>query len=145
MLVLLTLRCCQPSRHRCCPHGCAIRGAGTGARDNTSLACLRKLDAGALRDVGVSQGKVLDDRGWGPVVDGVALPKAPLDRIEAGGYNAKVPVLSGTNRDEVRVGAAPRSPGPTSPLSLTISPLSCNLQRLAQSDGVLSNCFRHRP
>jgi carboxylesterase type B len=66
------------------------------------LACLRQLDAATLRDVGVSQGALLPkDRGWGPVVDGVALPKAPLDLIDAGDYNAKAPVLAGTNRDEM--------------------------------------------
>ena len=69
---------------------------------STGLECLRALDAEKLRDVAIAQGALLPkDRGWGPVVDGVALSKTPLDLILDGDYNAKVPVLSGTNRDEM--------------------------------------------
>ena len=77
-----------------CQHG--------GSADPDGLACLRKLSPDALRDVAVSQGALLPkDRGWGPVVDGVALPQAPLDLIRAGAYNKAAPVVAGTNRDEM--------------------------------------------
>jgi para-nitrobenzyl esterase len=40
---------------------------------------------------------------WGPVIDGSnqGLPKRPLDMIQEGNY-AAVPLIIGTNKDEVR-------------------------------------------
>lgn len=59
----------------------------------SGLDCLLAMDATTVEKA--SSG------GWGPTVDDVSLSAAPTDLIAAGRYNNKVPVLIGSNRDEM--------------------------------------------
>ena len=59
----------------------------------SGLDCLLAMDAAAVEKA--SSGS------WGPTVDDVSLSAAPTDLIAAGRYNNKVPVLIGSNRDEM--------------------------------------------
>merc|ERR1712107_715026 len=45
---------------------------------------------------------------WGPSIDGVALPGFPQDLIADGSYDNEVPVLLGSNRDEMSYWMAKR-------------------------------------
>lgn len=65
------------------------------------LACLRGLDARKIHEVLPTKRGMLLEPGvwWGPVVDGVELPKLPLTAIRDGDF-ARVPLLLGANRDE---------------------------------------------
>lgn len=76
--------------------GCA--GSSSGA---DVLACLRaKPAAELLAALPMKRGLVLlPGIWWGPVVDGVELPREPLEQIRAGGF-ANVPLLLGAARDE---------------------------------------------
>ena len=76
----------------------AARLGCTGA---TTLACLRAKSplelAGALP---MKRGLILPPGvWWGPVVDGVVLPRSPLAQLRAGEF-ARVPVIVGANHDE---------------------------------------------
>ena len=59
----------------------------------SGLDCLLALDAAAVEAAAAG--------GWGPTVDGVSLTAAPAELIAAKKYNNKVPVLIGSNRDEM--------------------------------------------
>lgn len=59
----------------------------------SDVDCLLKLDPAALQAAASG--------GWGPTVDGVSLTAAPTELIATKNYNNKVPVLIGSNRDEV--------------------------------------------
>jgi len=61
----------------------------------TDLQCLLKLHATDVEKAATSI------RNWGPVVDGVSLTKLPVQLIVKGQHNTKVPVLLGSNRDEM--------------------------------------------
>ena len=71
-----------------------VRCAGLGCLLNATPAALikviEKLDTAKV-----------GSHGWGPVVDGVRLVDTPLALVSAGRYNTKVPVLLGSNRDEM--------------------------------------------
>ncbi len=64
-----------------------------GHTNCSDLDCLLLIDAATVEKA--SQG------GWGPTIDGVNLVAAPTDLIAQGSYNSKVPVLIGSNRDEM--------------------------------------------
>ncbi len=68
------------------------------------LGCLRGLDAQALAALSVSPvgGGLVVGGGFGPVIDGLVLVEAPLERIAAGLHNA-VPVVIGANADETAI------------------------------------------
>ena len=61
----------------------------------TNLACLQALSTEQLLAA------TFVGEHWGPVVDGKALPAAPIDLISQGKYNNKVPIVIGSNRDEM--------------------------------------------
>jgi carboxylesterase type B len=63
----------------------------------TNLACLREK---STADVEALHGSMTFT---GPAIDGVSLTAAPADLIAAGGhsYNSRVPVMIGSNRDEM--------------------------------------------
>jgi len=58
------------------------------------LACLLQRGAYNLSAAAASVGT------WGPVVDGVSLAALPLELLERGEFNGRVPVMLGSNRDE---------------------------------------------
>lgn len=80
----------------------AALGCG-GAADVAS--CLRALPVATIVNSGLTAG---------PIIDGQAVPKLPLDAFAAGEFN-RVPVISGTNRDEGTyfIAAAARTAGRT--------------------------------
>lgn len=65
------------------------------------LACLRATPAETLaRALPMKRGSILHPGvWWGPVVDGIELPRLPLETLRAG-EGAPVPLLIGANRDE---------------------------------------------
>ncbi len=89
------------------PKAAAQAGSATAAErlscaGDDRLACLRGLDAAQIMQrasgsVGIG---VESDLSWGPSVDGYVLPTAPLDRFAAGEH-VPVPVVVGSNRDEM--------------------------------------------
>eukprot|EP00939_MAST-03C_sp_MAST-3C-sp1_P001441 g1441.t1 len=67
-----------------------------------AFSCLETMSAPALLELGI--GVILSERTngkWGPVVDGVSLSDTPANLIRNGNYNSHVPVLIGSNRDEM--------------------------------------------
>ena len=75
--------------------------AKLGCRGDHALDCLRKKSGEAI--VGALPFRrgllLLPGVWWGPIVDGVELPRVPLQMMRAGDF-AKVPLLIGANRDE---------------------------------------------
>merc|ERR1712232_1301338 len=60
--------------------------------------CLEKISTESLRSAfAASAGKT----SWGPAVDGVSLEDEPFNLIRHGKYNDKVPIMIGSNRDEM--------------------------------------------
>lgn len=84
-----------------------------GCADGAELGpCLRALSADSLvapLERVFAGGLVAG--GWGPVVDGWALPASPIATIVSGDQ-APVPLVIGTNRDETAITIAPGSVGP---------------------------------
>ena len=77
------------------PAAAVIKAVGCeGAAD--VAACLRAAPAARLQMAGPAN----------PVVDGVVLPREPIDAFEAGAFN-KVPTIIGSNHDEFTVFVAP--------------------------------------
>lgn len=72
-----------------------------GSRGPGALACLRGKSADELvRALPMKRGLVLRPGiWWGPVADGAALPRIPLEAMRAGDF-ARVPLVIGANRDE---------------------------------------------
>mmetsp|Transcript_12470 Transcript_12470/g.31923 ORF Transcript_12470/g.31923 Transcript_12470/m.31923 type:complete len:531 (-) Transcript_12470:394-1986(-) len=62
------------------------------------VECLRGVPAETL--VEMDDDDDLDALVWEPVVDGVAVVKAPVELIDEGDYNTEVPVIIGSTRDE---------------------------------------------
>jgi para-nitrobenzyl esterase len=65
------------------------------------LACLLSLNSSALLLAVEAADATVTSPGWGPVIDNVSLFGAPLALIAAGQYDTSVPVLLGSNRDEM--------------------------------------------
>jgi para-nitrobenzyl esterase len=74
---------------------------GCAGDDAATLACLRGKSADAVAGALPMKRGFLLPPGvwWGPVVDGVELPRQPIDLLRAGDF-ARVPLLVGANRDE---------------------------------------------
>jgi para-nitrobenzyl esterase len=75
--------------------------AALGCTGEAELACLRKKTADEIANALPFRRGLLLLPGvwWGPVVDGVELPRLPLDVLRAG-EGARVPVMIGAARDE---------------------------------------------
>jgi len=78
------------------------------ACDCPDLPCLLETDATALLDGGAAAlaasscpSSFFSCTDWLPVIDGVSLTDVPAALIAAKNYNNKVPVIIGSNRDEV--------------------------------------------
>jgi carboxylesterase type B len=69
---------------------------GTGCED---IDCLLKVDAKALLDLNEYANAAYF--GWSPVIDGVSVTEFFLNLFEAKLFNNQVPILIGTNREEV--------------------------------------------
>ena len=76
-----------------------VRSSPTCGNRNDSYACLLELNASTLLKVGL--GVTGDGDGWGPVVDGVSLSNTPAQLVANMSYQSRVPVLIGSNRDEM--------------------------------------------
>lgn len=72
-----------------------------GCTGDKMVDCLRRRDAQALSKLLPMKRGLLLPPGvwWGPVVDGVDLPREPLEAIRRGEF-ARVPLMIGANRDE---------------------------------------------
>ena len=75
--------------------------AAVGCTSGDVAACLRGKSAAELASALPYRRGLLLLPGvwWGPIVDGVELPKVPLDALRAGEF-ARVPLMIGTARDE---------------------------------------------
>ncbi len=75
--------------------------AAVGCTGADVVACLRGKSADALASALPFKRGLLLPPGvwWGPIVDGVELPRMPLAAIRAGDF-ARVPLIIGTTRDE---------------------------------------------
>lgn len=109
--------------------------SGTGCSSASDVpACLRALSTEQVIRafpvpivVGARKGEV----SWGPTVDGVVLPKSPLEAMEAGTHS-KVPLVVGANTEETNL---------TMPLITTDAEYRANvtaLVGLALADSVVS-------
>ena len=78
-----------------------VFAAAAGCPGPRVLDCLRAKSAGALvAALPMKRGLVLRPGiWWGPVIDGIELPRVPLAAIRAGDF-ARVPLIIGWNRDE---------------------------------------------
>ena len=76
--------------------GCDVNASAT-----EQIKCLRALNASTLRDLGEKAQHNPSCVQWLPVIDGVSMSAAPTALIEAGKYHSEVPVLMGSNRDEM--------------------------------------------
>jgi para-nitrobenzyl esterase len=79
----------------------AALAAAVGCSGGAKMACLRSKSAATLANALPLKRGVLLPPGvwWGPVVDGVDLPRVPLAAMRSGDF-AHVPVIIGWNRDE---------------------------------------------
>ena len=68
------------------------------------LACLLSKDATSVLEAGLAAAasQVFYSYGFGPTVDGVSLTDTPVMLIKSGDYNKAVPVVVGSNRDELQ-------------------------------------------
>ena len=63
------------------------------------VTCLQALDAAVVQQHSVRPSDAFED--WGPVVDGVELPEAPIELARKGRWASRVPLLIGSNKNEV--------------------------------------------
>lgn len=72
-----------------------------GCTGDNMVDCLRRIDARDLIKLLPMKRSLLLPPGvwWGPVVDGVDLPREPMEAIRRGEF-ARVPMMVGANRDE---------------------------------------------
>merc|ERR1712194_522011 len=71
---------------------------GTGCED---IDCLLKVEAKSLLDLYEYANAAPAYWGWSPVIDGVSVTEFFLNLFEAKLFNNQVPILIGTNREEV--------------------------------------------
>jgi para-nitrobenzyl esterase len=79
----------------------AALAAAVGCRGEQEIACLRTKSSATLAKALPLKRGVLLPPGvwWGPVVDGIDLPRVPLAAMRSGDF-AHVPVIIGWNKDE---------------------------------------------
>jgi len=82
-----------------------------------NLDCLLELST----ELVLAASQAVTQANWGPAIDGVALPGFPQDLIADGSYDNEVPVLLGSNRDEMSYWMAKR------PVDLSALHLPSNL------------------
>jgi para-nitrobenzyl esterase len=81
---------------------------GCGGTDDV-LECLRSKSVGEVVAKGqLKPGDLTSGTAWGPVIDGVEVPKHPQHMLDEGSFN-RVPILTGATKDEgtLFVGAVP--------------------------------------
>jgi len=72
-----------------------------GCDKGHEIECLREKSADAIFSVVLWDETESGNSPFRPHIDGWALPEKPLDAFKSGNYN-RVPVLAGTNRDEIK-------------------------------------------